>query len=1119
MSVNKGLLIGLAIIGVGAVVASAGFIGYGHEEDAISDVFAEKQSIIYGSDLDYSKIHYSVDTFKEIYYGIQDVSNNRNCVLSEEEVSNKQTKIGNFPVTVSYDKEQIGVQSASVGISHYSYNFDLEISKKVLDTPSISYANGGVSWKSDSLADHYDVKIGDKSETTTIAYMDLSSYDFGSSSSVIVRSVPSDTVHYVSSEWSDSSFTVNRLSTVTNIKFSSAENKLTWSPVANADSYSIKINSTPYSSTLPSKSFSSNPFQTGDNEVVVSAVPSSAGGNYLPSTTVADAIFRKLAPVSGIDYNGSKITWKDDKNSGCTYLVYVNSKLVGGPTADKELPITLTIGESANISIVAQKDGAIYVPSNPASQTMEISAAYSVKYSYSGISDEFVSSVNNPNPSEHASTSAMLLSNPSCAGYDFVGWFDSSDNPITSVPGNYYHEYSVKGKFTPHTYTIVYKLVHGSSDIIPVTYTIESKDIPLTAPSATGYTFSGWVDESNNPVTKIPHGSVGNKTFTATWGFVTYRINYLYTGIESANTSAIVNSNPTSLNIETPDINLTSATRNGYTFKGWFDSSDNAVSVIRTGTVSDVTIYGKFEPISYSITYDNTKGAAAPVPSNYTIESKDITLSPVAANGYSFNGWVDESNNAITKILHGSTGNRTFTATWGLVTYKINFMYTGISSANAAAIVNTNVKTFTIESSDISLSTPTRQGYTFKGWFDGSNNPVTVITKGTYGDVTVYGKFEPISYSISYGNLKGAASPTPASFTIETPTFSLPSITNAEYHFAGWVNNSNSTAQTKIELGTIGDVSLSATWDLYGSGSTTDPYKIYNQEQLKGITDLTKNYQLQKDITITDGWTPFGSETNKFTGVFDGNNHSLTFSMTVGSTPYFGFMGYLGEAGTITNLTLAGSLGNVSTDVYGSFAAYSYGTISNCTSNVNLTVNGYNSTSGIKVGGIVGSIGGGTITATTNNGAIVGSTSATGALVGGIAGYGQNGLIWECVNKGAVTATATNLAYAGGVMGSRDFQQMTLIGSVAGSTSATNGGTIRAYNATTNKYGNIIGYEDYQTTSGSVGSANRVDGMYYYVTYTYTQWWGAKETRQAWMKWKASTSSFDSSDVHDVVSL
>lgn len=65
----------------------------------------------------------------------------------------------------------------------------------------------------------------------------------------------------------------------------------------------------------------------------------------------------------------------------------------------------------------------------------------------------------------------------------------------------------------------------------------------------------------------IYQGSIGNRTYTATWTPVNYTINY------DLNGGTVAVSNPTSYNIETPTFALNNPIRLGYVFAGWTGSN------------------------------------------------------------------------------------------------------------------------------------------------------------------------------------------------------------------------------------------------------------------------------------------------------------------------------------------------------------------------------------------------------------------------------------------------------------------------------------------------------------------------------------------------------------------
>lgn len=206
-----------------------------------------------------------------------------------------------------------------------------------------------------------------------------------------------------------------------------------------------------------------------------------------------------------------------------------------------------------------------------------------------------------------------------------------------------------------------------------------------------------------------------------------------------------------------------------------------------------------------------------------------------------------------------------------------------------------------------------------------------------------------------------------------------------------------------------------------GDGTEAYPYIICNQAQLSSLTqitsDITGHYKLGTDISLTGNWTPIGQDNNpndasnpgRFTGTFDGGNHTLSnLTITSPSSNCNGLFRMVGSGGTVKNLTIDNCNISNSPSFTGGIAGYCIGTIENC------HINGGNiSGNNISIGGIVGlSETGGTIIACSNSATI----TNTSREVGGIVGTSNNNgtYIIACYNTGNVTGSSTRV---GGIVG------------------------------------------------------------------------------------------------------
>ncbi len=181
-------------------------------------------------------------------------------------------------------------------------------------------------------------------------------------------------------------------------------------------------------------------------------------------------------------------------------------------------------------------------------------------------------------------------------------------------------------------------------------------------------------------------------------------------------------------------------------------------------------------------------------------------------------------------------------------------------------------------------------------------------------------------------------------------------------------------------------------------------------------TAETQNAVLTADIDLNNAeWTPIGNKSNKYSGTFDGQNHSIrNLSITVG-TQYLGLFGNV-NGGTIQNLSVDGiitiSTYSTGTAIYvGSIGGFVKGNIINCSSNVNISLSGIN-VKNSRAGGICGKFGDTTteyiLVGCSNRGNISLSANPNDAQygyakAGGIAGELSNAAkIDSCYNSGTV---------------------------------------------------------------------------------------------------------------------
>ena len=424
-------------------------------------------------------------------------------------------------------------------------------------------------------------------------------------------------------------------------------------------------------------------------------------------------------------------------------------------------------------------------------------------------------------------------------GYYFDGW--TVDGELVTFPYVITKNIEFTSKFTPVVYNITYNLNGGMLETDKNSYTIESNTITLDEPTRTCYTFGGWHTDNTfeNAITEIKTGSYGNIELYAKWTPIVYDITYnLNGGVNNEENSA-------SFTIESETIAFAEPMRVGYTFGGWYTDStfENAITEIAAGSHESVTVYAKWDVITYGITYNLNGGTHETDKNSYTIESNTITLDEPTRTCYTFGGWYTDSTfkNAITEIAAGSYGNIKLYAKWTPTVYDITYhLNGGINDSD-------NPSSYTIESEAITLMVPVRVGYTFLGWtYDGQNEPIisVSITEGSHGERCFVANWQANTYTITFVTEAGDTASDPMTVTFDAK-FTLPELQYKEYYESYWYDGTSKFSSGIWNI--TDDVTLTAKYDsiFIVSGNT-----------ITGITDYGKaNYT---EIVIPDSVTSIG---------------------------------------------------------------------------------------------------------------------------------------------------------------------------------------------------------------------------------------------------------------------
>ena len=459
-------------------------------------------------------------------------------------------------------------------------------------------------------------------------------------------------------------------------------------------------------------------------------------------------------------------------------------------------------------------------------------------------------------------------------GYTFTGWFEKgSSTEFFYSPGVTVGNIDVYAGLEINHYTITFNS-NGGSNEGSVKQDYNTLLGPLPTPTYDGYKFMGWFEDNGTfskafTATTMPAGDI---TLYAKWEAISYSITYVLNG--GTNNPA----NPTSYTVETATITLQDATKEGYTFDGWYETIDctgSPVSEIPSQSVGDKTFYAKFTPNNYTIVFHANNGTDATTSQNFKYdETQNLTANTFTKEGCDFLGWSDSSGGdvkyadklSVTNLTANDNGTINLYAVWQINQYTISFNSNGGSAVSAIkANYGTNIDEPT---------TPAKTGYIFVGWFKDIDLTQawdfaadTVPVNGT----TLYAKWDVVKYTITFESNGGsavAAIDADYGTTITKPTDPK----RDGYTFAGWFKDIKLTQAWDFAVDTVpvNGTTLYAKW-------TADEYTInFDSDGAGAINSIT--YTIGETFDLP---TPGDKIGHTFIGWYNGDQE---FTYEVGIT-------------------------------------------------------------------------------------------------------------------------------------------------------------------------------------------------------------------------------------------
>ena len=312
-----------------------------------------------------------------------------------------------------------------------------------------------------------------------------------------------------------------------------------------------------------------------------------------------------------------------------------------------------------------------------------------------------------------------------------------------------------------------------------------------------------------------------------------------------------------------PNIYLTADT--GYILHSWEINGTTTEWNFDDPVTQDLVLNSYVSLDIYSITYNIENGTVSGNPDTYTINDVPIILNNPTPNinGYIFTGWTGTGLTEKTMIVTIDTsnlGDKEYTAHFEKEKYTITYNLNGGELEQGV----TNPEEYYVDSPDIALNNPSKEGYTFLGW-TGSNGTTptnVIIASGSTGNKTYTANYQIDRHTATFdSNLGTTAVPETITKDYNEALGTLPTTSRIGYIFEGWFTERDGGTQISSTT------KMPALNPTYYAHWTPITYTIhFNSNNGTGsMADETMTYGISKALTenafTRDGWTFAGWNT------------------------------------------------------------------------------------------------------------------------------------------------------------------------------------------------------------------------------------------------------------------
>jgi len=438
-------------------------------------------------------------------------------------------------------------------------------------------------------------------------------------------------------------------------------------------------------------------------------------------------------------------------------------------------------------------------------------------------------------------------------GFEFIGWSTSKDGEVEYIEGATYRFETTQTLYAvwdAERVALVYD-ANGGEGSMQTSLLKPGQIISLNDNEfkREGYAFKGWSLEPNGSVvykdTENFTMGASSVTLYAVWNPTDTYIVLKPNGGKGTETTI------TSETDETITLPLNEFTRDGYTFVGWATISYGEVKYedgasYTSGPNLEYNLYAIWVANENEVVFNANGGVGTMAPQKIkTNQNANLNACTFTREGYIFAGWsasysggVEYSDQA--SYTMGTDAQYTLYAVWSTADYQITYVLNGGTNSLA------NPAGYDVDDATITLQDPTREGYTFNGWYTTSSftTASNTIPTGSTGNKTFYASWTPKTYTITLNANGGTVSQSSVSATYDA-TLNLPTPSKTGYSFAGWVYASTKYSSGSTWKGTK-NITLTAEWEPntdtkyvvnhYLERANSSGYDLEDSQSLTGTT-------------------------------------------------------------------------------------------------------------------------------------------------------------------------------------------------------------------------------------------------------------------------------------------